>query len=111
MRLAEVLEQVRVGDSFCRESKPQILYERIGTLIERNGLGWARVGYGQGNDWKIEPGMRNDEDMRATDWLLHKGSLPEYAPSAKQPRLRPNYTERTRLGWTMYDQMEEPAGR
>ena len=110
MTLTEVLEQVRVGDAFYRKSKPGILYERIGTLIERNGLGWARIGYGRGNDWEIEPEMKNTDDLRAVDWILYKGKLKEYDPLAKQPRLRPLITDKTRHGWTLYDQTEAPAG-
>ena len=43
MNLTAVLEQVRIGDTFYRESKPEILNERIGALIERNGLSWAKL--------------------------------------------------------------------
>jgi len=79
-------------------------------LIDRNGFGWARLGYGQGNDWNIEPTMRSDEDMRATDWTIRKGNLKEYDPSARKPRLRARFTEKTRHGWTLYDPTEAPAG-
>jgi hypothetical protein len=104
MNLHTVLEQVHVGDAFYRESNPAILYERIGSLIERNGFGWAKLE----NDWKILPEQRIDEDVRATDWVIRKGSLKEYNPSAKRPRLRPLLTEKTRHGWTFYDTVEPP---
>ena len=110
MRLAEVLQQVRVGDSFYRASKPDVLYDRIGALIERNGLGWATIGYGHGNDWEIVPEMKINEDLLAADWTILKGNLKEYDPSAKPPKLKANFTEKTRHGWTCYDQMETPAG-
>ena len=109
MKLTAVLEQVRVGDVFYRESKPEILYERIGALIERNGLGWAKLeGTQYHYDWQIIPERRNDEDVRATDWMIRKGNLQEYRPSAKKPRLKPLFTEKTRHGWTYYDQVEMP---
>jgi len=109
MHLAEVLQRVRVGDSFYRESKPDILYERIGTLIERNGLGWARLGYGhQDCNWEIVPEMKIEVDILATDWTLRKGNLKEFDPLAKQPKYRPLITEKTRHGWTLYDQTEAP---
>ena len=109
MILTTVLEQVRVGDSFYRKSKPEILYERIGALIERNGFGWAKLeGAGQYCEWEIIPEQRIDEDVRATDWVIVKGNLNEYRPSAKKPRLRPLLTEKTRHAWTFYDQIEAP---
>ena len=68
-----VLEQVRIGDTFYRESKPEILYERIGALIERNGLGWAKLeGTRHDYDWQIIPERRIDEDVQATDWTIRK---------------------------------------
>ena len=109
MILTTVLEQVRVGDSFYRESNPAILYERIGALIERNGLGWAKLeGAGQYCEWRIFPEQRIDNDVSATDWTILKGNLKEYRPSAKKPRMRPNFSERTRHAWTFYDQIEPP---
>jgi hypothetical protein len=109
MNFTEVLEQVRVGDSFYRESKPDILYERIGTLIERSGLGWAKLeGSGQHYEWRIIPEQRIDEDVQATDWTIRKGNLSEYNPSAKSPRIRPIFSEKTRHAWTFYDQVEAP---
>ena len=109
MNLNAVLEQVRVGDSFYRKSKPEILYERIGALIERNGLGWAKLeGAGQYYEWEIVPEQKIDEDIRATDWTIIKGNLKEYRPSAKPPRIRPNFSEKTRHAWTFYDQVEPP---
>jgi len=110
MRLAEVLEKVRVGDSFYRESKPNILYERIGALIERNGLGWATIGYGRGNDWEIVPERKHDDDLRESDWTILKGNLAEFDPAAPKPRYHPLISEKTRHGWTFYDQTEAPAG-
>ena len=104
-----VLEQVRIGDTFYRESKPEILYERIGALIERNGLGWAKLeGTRQYCEWWGIPEQKNDEDIRATDWTIRKGNLKEYRPSAKKPRLKPLFSEKTRHGWTYYDQVEMP---
>ena len=95
MILTTVLEQVRVGDSFYRESNPAILYERIGALIERNGLGWAKLeGAGQYCEWRIFPEQRIDNDVSATDWTILKGNLKEYRPSAKKPRMRPNFSEK-----------------
>jgi len=109
MILTEILAQVRVGDSFFRETKPGILYERIGALIERNGLGWARLGGTQQDcDWQIIPDQKTDEDIDATDWTIRKGDLKEYNPSAKKPRLRPLLTEKTRNGWTFFNQLEPP---
>ena len=109
MNLKTVLEQVRIGDTFYRESKPEILYERIGALIERNGLGWARLeGERQYYDWRIIPEQRIDDDVQATDWTIRKGKLKEYNSMAKKPRLRPLFTEKTRHGWTFYDAVEPP---
>jgi len=109
MDLTTVLEQVRVGDSFYRESKPEILYERIGALIERGGLGWAKLeGAGQYYEWQIMPEQKNNEDVQATDWTIRKGNLKEYRPSAKKVRLKPLLTEKTRHAWTFYDQVESP---
>ena len=109
MNLSAVLEQVRIGDTFYRKSKPEILYERIGALIERNGLGWAKLeGTQYRYDWQIIPEQRIDEDVRATDWIMRKGNLKEYNPLAKKPRLKPLFTEKTRHGWTFYDQIEPP---
>jgi hypothetical protein len=109
MILTEVLEQVRVGDSFYRDSKPDILYERIGALIERNGLGWATLeGTRQYYEWRIIPERKIEEDIRATDWRICKGNLNEYNPSAKKPRLKPLLSEKTRHGWTFYDSVESP---
>jgi len=110
MILSAVLEQVRVGDSFYRESKPDILYERVGTLIERNGLGWARLEGAQHHcAWQVIPEQKNDGDLRATDWTIRKGNLKEYDPLAKKkPRLKPLLSEKTRHGWTFYDQAEPP---
>ena len=107
MILIEVLEQVRVGDSFFRESQPEILYERIGALIERSGLGWAKLeGTQQHYAWKIFHEHRINEDVQATDWTIRRGNLKEYNPLAKKPRLKPLYSEKTRHGWTFYDQIE-----
>jgi len=110
MRLTEVLQRVRVGDSFCRESKPDILYERIGTLIERNQLGWATLTCGQfSSTWKIIPEMVIEEDILAADWTIRKGNLKEFDPLAPPPRLRASFSEKNRHGWTFYDQMETPV--
>ena len=107
MRLTEVLQRVGVGDSFYRDSKPDILYERIGTLIERNGLGWAKLeGTLHRCVWHITPEQKIDEDILATDWILCKSNLKEHDPLAKLPRYRPLHTEKTRHGWTFYDQTE-----
>jgi hypothetical protein len=109
MILTAILEQVRVGDSFYRESKPEILYERIGALIERNGLGWARLESArQDCVWQVIPDQTIEEDIQATDWTLRKGNLKEYNPKAKKPRFRPLLTDKTRHGWTLYDQREPP---
>ena len=109
MHLNEILELVPVGGTFYRESKPDILYERIGTLIERDELGWARLeGNNWGYDWKILPEQRIEEDVLATDWTLQK-SQKERPASRKKPRLRPNFSEKTRHAWTFYDQIEAPT--
>ena len=109
MTLSEILRRVRVGDSFYRESKPDILYERIGTLIERNGLGWATLeGTQHRCGWHITPEQKIDEDILAADWILCKGNLKEFDPLAKPPRYRSSFTEKTRHGWTFYDQTEAP---
>jgi hypothetical protein len=109
MQLNEILELVPVGGSFFRESEPDVLYERIGTLIERNGFGWAKL---EGNefryDWTILPEQRIEADIQATDWTLQKSNQKERTPSAKKPRLRPLITEKTRHAWTFYDQIEPP---
>jgi len=109
MRINEILERVPVGGSFYRASKPDILYERIGILIERDGLGWARLedndrGYG----WTILPEQRHEEDVQATDWTIQKSNQKERLPSTKKPRLRPLFTEKNRHVWTFYDQIEPP---
>jgi len=110
MILATILEQIRVGDSFYRETKPEILYERIGALIERDGLGWARLeGNGRDYGWVILPEQRMEEDIRAVDWTLQKSNSPEYSPSAKKPRFRPLLTEKNRHAWTFYDSIEPPT--
>ena len=109
MRLHEILELVPVGGSFYRASKPGVLYERIGTLIERDGLGWARLeGTDRGYDWTILPEQRIEEDILATDWPLQTSSQNERSTSAKKPRLRPLFSEKTRHAWTFYDQIEPP---
>jgi hypothetical protein len=109
MRLTEVLEQVHVGGSFYQESKPTILYERIGILIERDGLGWARLeGNERGYHWTILPEQRIEADMLATDWTIRKSDEQESAPCKRKPRLTPLLTEKTRHAWTLYDQIEQP---
>jgi hypothetical protein len=109
MILSAIFEQVRVGDSFFRESKPEILYERLGTRIERNGQGWAMLEGGtQYCKWQIDPEQRNEDDLRATDWTIRKGHLHESNPPVKYPKLKPLVTEKTRYGWTYYDQLEPP---
>ena len=110
MYLNEVLEQIHVGGSFYRESQPTILYERIGTLIEREGLGWARLeGNDRGYDWTIMPEQRIEEDLRATDWTIQQGDPQECNVPSKKPRLRPLLTEKTRHAWTFYNQIEPPT--
>ena len=109
MQLNEILEQIPVGGSFYRASKPEILYERIGALIERNGLGWARLeGDGRVSDWNIIPEQRVEEDIQAADWILQQSNMQERNHSLKKPRLRPLLTEKTRCAWTFYDQIESP---
>ena len=109
MNLNEIFELVPVGGSFFRESKPDVLYERIGTLIERDGLGWARLeGNDWGYDWTILPEQRVEADIQATDWTIQKGNEEEHIRPAKKPRLRPLLTEKTRCAWTYYDQVEMP---
>ena len=102
MNLNEIFELVPVGGAFFRASKPNVLYERIGTLIERDGLGWARLeGNDWGYDWTILPEQRIEEDIQATDWTLQRSNLKERTPLAKKPRLRPLITEKTRHAWTL----------
>ena len=109
MKLNEILELVSVGGTFYRESKPDVLYERIGTLIERDGLGWARLeGNHRGYGWTILPEQRVEEDLRAADWALQKSSHKERPAQAKKSRLRPLLSEKTRHAWTYYDQIEMP---
>lgn len=109
MYLNEILELVPVGGSFYRKSKPDVLFERIGTLIERDGLGWARLeGNDRGYDWVIIPEQRIEADIQAADWTLHKSDRDGRTVSAKKPRLRPLLTEKTRHAWTFYDSMEPP---
>jgi len=109
MQLNEIFELVPVGGAFYRETKPDVLYERIGTLIEREGLGWARLeADDRGGDWTILPEQRNEEDVQATDWILQKNTEQERTRPAKRPRLRPLLTEKTRLAWTLYDQLDPP---
>jgi len=69
MRLNEMLERVPVGGTFYRESKPDVLYERIGTLIERDGLGWARL---EGNN-------------RDYGWTMAYHYLSGYSPTKTKP--------------------------
>ena len=38
MTLGEVWRSVREDNAFYRAAQPDVLYERIGTLIERDGL-------------------------------------------------------------------------
>ena len=109
MTLNEILELVPVGGAFYRESKPDVLYERVGTLIERDGLGWARLeGNNRGYGWTILPEQRIEEDVRAEDWALQKSGLQECPASTKKPRLRPLISEKTRCAWTFYDTLEQP---
>jgi len=109
MNITEIFELVPVGGSFYRASKPEILYERIGTLIERDGLGWARLeGNDRGYDWTILPGQRIEADIQATDWTLQKSSQNERTSSARKPRLRPLISEKTRHAWTFFDQIDPP---
>ena len=108
MTLAEVLQQVRVGDAFYRAAKPDILYERIGSLIERDGLGWATLRYTHDYGWDIFPEKSNAVDNMATDWILQKDAhLKDFDPEARPVKLRPNYAEKIRQAWTFHDQMEE----
>ena len=110
MTLAEVLQQVRVGDAFYRAAKPDVLYERIGSLIERDGLGWATLRYTHGDDWDIFPERSNALDNKATDWILRKDdNLKDFDPSVRPPKFRPNYSEKTRQAWTFYDQVDSPV--
>ena len=109
MTLNEILELVPVGGAFYRESKPDVLYERVGTLIERDGLGFARLeGNNRGYGWTIFSEQRIAEDLRATDWTLQKNTLHERPASTKKPRLRPLISEKTRHAWTFYDTLEQP---
>ena len=101
--LIEILQSVRVGDSFYRAAKPNVLYERIGALIERDGLGWAILKRSQHYEWEIMPEMSIDVDNTATDWILQKNAdLKDFDPKArsKKYRSRPLITEKTRHGWT-----------
>ena len=98
--LVEVLQSVRVGDSFYRAAKPTVLYERIGALIERNGLGWATLKRSQYCEWEIMPEMSIAADNTATDWILQKDDK-DFAPKTqKKYRNRPLITEKTRHAWT-----------
>ena len=111
MQLNEILELVPVGGAFYRKSKPDVLYERIGILIERDGFGWARL---EGNNywgyaWTILPEQRIDEDIHAADWMMQKSRLEDRPALAKKPKLRPLITEKTRHAWTLYDPIEAPA--
>ena len=109
MLLNEILECVPVGGSFYRVSKPDVLYERIGTLIERSGMGWARLeGNERGYNWNIIPEQRIEEDIQAADWTLQQSSRDERPVPAKKPRLRPLLTEKNRHAWTFYDQIDPP---
>jgi len=108
MNITEIFELVPVGGAFYREAKPEVLYERIGVLIERNGLGWARLEASDRGDWTILPDGRSEEDIQATDWTLQKSSQNERTSSARKPRLRPLISEKTRLAWTLYDQIDPP---
>ena len=109
MTLAEVLQQVRVGDAFYRAAKPDILYERIGSLIERDGLGWATLRYTQDYGWDIFPEKSNAADNSAMDWILQKNAhLKDFDPEARPVKLRPTMIEKTRYVWTFDDQVEPP---
>ena len=109
MNITEIFELVPVGGTFYREAKPDVLYERIGTLIERDGLGWARLESGdRGYDWTILPEQRVEVDIQATDWTLQKSNEEKRTRPTKRPRLRPNFSEKTRLAWTYYDQLDPP---
>ena len=111
MTLDEVLRLVRVGDAFYRESKPEVLYERIGTLIERDGLGWATLRYSTEYAWDIIPERNVEADNRAADWILQRDErLRDFDPKARSPKLSPLITEKTRHGWTFYDQTEPAEG-
>jgi len=109
MRLNEIFELVPVGGAFYREAKPDVLYERIGALIERDGLGWARLeSNDRGYDWSILPEQRVEADILATDWTLQKGNETERVRPSKKPRFRPLISEKTRHAWTFFDQIEAP---
>ena len=98
MTLDEVLQQVRVGDSFYRTAMPDILYERIGALIERNGLGWATLKRTYNCEWEIVPEMNDEVGNAATDWILQRDErLKDFDPKAKAPKLRARFTQRTWL--------------
>ena len=108
--LYEVLESVRVGDSFYRAAKPGIIYERIGSLIERSGLGWATLKRTADYEWDIASEMSIDEDNTATDWVLQKDErLPDFDPKARRVKHRKLVTEKTRHAWTFYDQTARPV--
>jgi hypothetical protein len=97
--LDEVLQQVRVGDAFYRTSKPEIIYERIGALIERNGLGWATLC--RTGEWDISG---SDSELSARDWTVCRNELQKDFDSAtKAPMLHERFSERTRNAWTLYD--------
>ncbi|MCL2005807.1 MAG: hypothetical protein FWG73_06545 [Planctomycetaceae bacterium] len=98
MTLDEVLQNVRVGDSFYRSAKPDILYERIGALIERNGLGWATLKRTHNCEWEIMAEMNDAVDNSATDWTLQRDErLKDFDPKAKAPKLRSRFTQSIRL--------------
>jgi len=98
MALDEVLQNVRVGDSFYRSAKPDILYERIGALIERNGLGWATLKQTPHCEWEIVSEMNDEVDNSATDWTLQRDErLKDFDPKAKAPKLRARFTQSIRL--------------
>jgi hypothetical protein len=79
-------------------------------LIERNGLGWATVKYHANDGWDIVPEMSVREDNEATDWMLQRDeSLSDFDPTARPVKLPPNYSEKTRHAWTLYDQMSPPV--
>ena len=94
MTLDEVLQNVRVGDSFYRSAKPDILYERIGALIERNGLGWATLKQTPHCEWEIVSEMNDEVDNSATDWILQRDErLKDFNPKARAPKLHARFTE------------------
>ena len=103
MALNEILEQVRVGNSFYRAAKPDIPYERIGALIERNGLGWAMLKRTYHCEWEIVSELNDEVDNSPTDWILQRDEwLKDFDPKARHRNFMLALRKHFVIGWNRW---------